>query len=213
MLPSIPCCKWVKNPRPTCAPWLTPLTLGLAHPRLPRVTIPKRFQWKTIHVPLPWTSVLPLPTYFGDACGFLVLGRQSSSLLVGNSSLLVSSWVMVAWPCYCTDQWSCCLGTCISFSHPVLESILKESSSPCQDIGVCTASFWVDGCHEVIQSNWDGCWWCTRFMCTYLQVIFRTYSGVVCEPGPSPSPGPMRYTSQPYLAGLTSCLDHLSLSG
>lgn len=175
MLPSIPCCKWVKSPRPTCALWLTPLTLGLAHPRLPRVTIPKRFQWKTIHVPLPWTSVLPLPTYFGDACGFLVLGRQSSSLLVGNSSLLVSSWVMVAWPCYCTDQWSCCLGTCISLSHPVLESILKESSSPCQDIRVCTASFRVDGCHEVIQSNWDGCWWYTRFMCTYLQVIFRTF--------------------------------------
>lgn len=150
MLPSIPCCKWVKSPRPTCAPWLTPLTLGLAHPRLPRVTIPKRFQWKTIHIPLPWTSVLPLSTYFGDACGFLVLGRQFSSLLVGNSSLLVSGWVMVAWPCYCTDQWSCCLGTCISLSHPVLESILKESSSPCQDIRVCTASFRVDGCHEVI---------------------------------------------------------------
>lgn len=140
MLPSILCCKWVKSPRPTCGPWLHTTDPWTCPSRAPQGHHPHKIPMKDHPHTLPWTSVPPLPTYFGDACGFLVLGRQSSSLLLRDSSLLVSSWVMVAWPCYCTDQWSC-LGTCISCLHLILEYILTESNCLCQDTRNCTASF------------------------------------------------------------------------
>lgn len=145
MLPSIPCCKWVKSPRPTCGPWIHTTDLGLAHPGLPHGHHPHKILMKDIYVP-PSLDICAAPSHLFQGCMWVFGSRQAVLFIVDQgwgverSSLLVSSWVMVAWPCYCTDQWSYCLRTCISL-HPVLESILTESSCLYQDIRICTASF------------------------------------------------------------------------
>lgn len=83
---------------------------------------------KTTHVPLPWSSVLPPPHHSWDACGFSVPGGLVDCWWGWSSSLLVLGWAVMVRPCHCTDPCSCCLGTCVSPSHTILESILIESS-------------------------------------------------------------------------------------
>lgn len=144
MLPSIPCCKWVKSPRPTCGPWLHTTDPWTCPPRAPRGRHPHKIPMKD-HPHTPSLDICVAPSHIFWGCMWIFGSRQAVLFIVAggqrwDSSLLVSSWVMVAWPCYCTDQWSF-LGACISCPHPILESILTESNCLCQDTRNCTASF------------------------------------------------------------------------
>lgn len=84
MLPSIPCCKWVKSPRPTCGPWLRSTDPWTCPPRAPQGHHPHKIPMKD-HPHTLSLDICAAPSHIFWGCMWVFDSRQAVLFIVAGA--------------------------------------------------------------------------------------------------------------------------------